>query len=219
MRCIHQNVKISLLANTTFYGRQRTTLRSNLHIYRFYILRRDVIWWNLNLTLRLPFKVCQTLNLFALKSSAPFLVRQRHFARSCTTVPRTKSNENECSFFPELYLPFRSRRKLQIFNFWASSWDYGTYHIGDQRRLRRACASAHSRLSLRCSHTWTMEVDEGSDQKIWHLAPLDGSTCAFKEWFGERKVPQSHELAHFIYIHLDGIPVRSSCAAQARCLL
>ena len=24
---------------------------------------------------------------------------------------------------------------------WASSWDYGTYHIGDQRRLRRACAS------------------------------------------------------------------------------
>ena len=25
---------------------------------------------------------------------------------------------------------------------WASSWDYGTYHIGDQRRLRRACATA-----------------------------------------------------------------------------
>ena len=28
---------------------------------------------------------------------------------------------------------------------WASSWEYGTYHIGDQRRLRRACASAQSR--------------------------------------------------------------------------
>ena len=27
---------------------------------------------------------------------------------------------------------------------WASSWDYGTYHIGDQRRLRRAFASAQS---------------------------------------------------------------------------
>ena len=50
---------------------------------------------------------------------------------------------------------------------WASSWDYGTYHIGDQRRLRRACASAQSRLSLRCSHTWSMEVDEGSDQKSY----------------------------------------------------
>ena len=48
---------------------------------------------------------------------------------------------------------------------WASSWDYDTYRIGDQRRLRWACASAQSHQSLRCSHTWTMEVDEGSDQK------------------------------------------------------
>ena len=48
---------------------------------------------------------------------------------------------------------------------WASSWDYDTYHIGDQRRFRRACASAQSRQSLRCSHTRSMEVDEGSSQK------------------------------------------------------
>ena len=41
--------------------------------------------------------------------------------------------------------------------------------MGDQRRLRRACASAQSRQSLRCSHTWSMEVDEESDKKsdIW----------------------------------------------------
>ena len=48
---------------------------------------------------------------------------------------------------------------------WASSWDYGTYHIGDQWRLRWACASAQSRQSLRCSHTWSMEVNKGSNQK------------------------------------------------------
>ena len=48
---------------------------------------------------------------------------------------------------------------------WASSWDYGTYHIGNQWRLRRACASAQTCQSLCCSHTWGMEVDEGSDQK------------------------------------------------------
>ena len=42
---------------------------------------------------------------------------------------------------------------------------YGTYHKGDQRRLRRACAYAQSRHSLRCSHIWSMEVDEGSNQK------------------------------------------------------
>ena len=37
--------------------------------------------------------------------------------------------------------------------------------IGNQRRLRGACASAQSRQSLRYWHTWNMEVDEGSDQK------------------------------------------------------
>ena len=36
---------------------------------------------------------------------------------------------------------------------WASSWDYGSYHIGDQQMLRRACASTQSRQTLRCSHT------------------------------------------------------------------
>ena len=44
------------------------------------------------------------------------------------------------------------------------SLDYSTYHIGNQRRLRGACASAQSRQSLRCFHTWSMEVDEGSNQ-------------------------------------------------------
>ena len=48
---------------------------------------------------------------------------------------------------------------------WASSWDYGTYHIGDQRRLRLACTSTQSRQSLRCSHIWSMEVDEWSNKK------------------------------------------------------
>ena len=35
------------------------------------------------------------------------------------------------------------------------------YCIGDQWRLRRACAFAQSRQSLRCLHTWTMEVKKG----------------------------------------------------------
>ena len=38
--------------------------------------------------------------------------------------------------------------------------DDGTYHIGNQRRLRQDCLR-----SLRCSHTWSVAVDEGSDQK------------------------------------------------------
>ena len=39
------------------------------------------------------------------------------------------------------------------------------YHIGDQWRLGRACASTQSRQSLRCSHTWSMEVDESPTKK------------------------------------------------------
>ena len=42
-----------------------------------------------------------------------------------------------------------NNRMLHILIKWASSWDYGTYHIGDQQRLRRACAFAPSRQSLR----------------------------------------------------------------------
>ena len=35
-----------------------------------------------------------------------------------------------------------------------------------QRMLRRACSSTQSHQSLRFSHTWSMEVDEGPDQKL-----------------------------------------------------
>ena len=83
----------------------------------------------------------------------------------------------------------------------ASLWDYGTYHIGDQWRLRRACASAQSRQSLCCLHTWLIDccftarqpkeaiscriahMKYGSRRMVWpkirHLAPLDDCACSF----------------------------------------
>ena len=71
---------------------------------------------------------------------------------------------------------------------WASSWDYGTYHIGDQRRLGQACAPTQSRQSLCCSHTFGSR--QSVQPKIRHLAPLDGCPCAFEEWvYRRRKVP------------------------------
>ena len=45
-----------------------------------------------------------------------------------------------------------------------SSCDYGTYHIGDQRRLRPS---------------WSMEVDEGSGQTKWALMVLMPSLAVF----------------------------------------
>ena len=59
---------------------------------------------------------------------------------------------------------------------WASSWDYGTYHIGHQRRLLFAHMNDGSK--------WRVQPN------IRHLAPLDGCTCIFEEWvYGGWKVP------------------------------
>ena len=49
---------------------------------------------------------------------------------------------------------------------WACTRDIGTYHIREERRLRRDCASAQSRQSLRFSHTQSMKVEEDSDQNL-----------------------------------------------------
>ena len=79
---------------------------------------------------------------------------------------------------------------LLLVAIWASSWDYGTYHIGDQhpRSLARAFAvRTHIKYGSRRRFR----------SKIRHLAPPDGCACAFEEWVeGGRKVPKSHELAH-----------------------
>ena len=88
---------------------------------------------------------------------------------------------------------------VEIVNIWASSWDYGTYYIGDQRRLRRACASAQSRQSLRCSHTWSMEVDKGSNQKSdikphWKAAHgLWRMSLRIISWDGSFKINSWHD--------------------------
>ena len=56
---------------------------------------------------------------------------------------------------------------FRIFMVVLKTWDYGTYHIADQRRLRRACASAQSHQCLRSSHTWSMEVDESFEKWVY----------------------------------------------------
>ena len=70
---------------------------------------------------------------------------------------------------------------------WASSGDYDTYNIGDQRRLRHICAvSPEPSLFAHMKYGSRRRVRP----KIRHLAPLDGCTCAFEEWvYGGRKEP------------------------------
>ena len=48
---------------------------------------------------------------------------------------------------------------------WAASSEFGTYRLCEQRRFRRACASAQSRQNLRCSLIQTVSQGEPSDRK------------------------------------------------------
>ena len=47
----------------------------------------------------------------------------------------------------------------------ATSSEFGTYRLCEQRRFRRACASAQSRQNLRCSLIQAVSQEEHSDRK------------------------------------------------------
>ena len=47
---------------------------------------------------------------------------------------------------------------------WAASSEFGTYRLCEQRRFRRACASAQSRQNLRCSLIQAVCQEEPSDR-------------------------------------------------------
>ena len=48
---------------------------------------------------------------------------------------------------------------------WAASSEFGAYRLCEQRRFRRACASAQSRQNLRCSLIQALSQEEPSDRK------------------------------------------------------
>ena len=48
---------------------------------------------------------------------------------------------------------------------WAASSEFGTYRLCEQRRFRRACASAQSLQNLRCLLIQALSQEERSDRK------------------------------------------------------
>ena len=82
----------------------------------------------------------------------------------------------------------RYYRKRNVFNFicerqlpvWTASSEFGTYRLCEQRRFRRACASAQSRQNLRCSLIQAVSQRGTFRQKARSLAPLNGWACAVK---------------------------------------
>ena len=47
-----------------------------------------------------------------------------------------------------------------LFDIWTAPSEFGTYRICEQRRFRRACASAQSRQNLRCSLIQAVSQEE-----------------------------------------------------------
>ena len=54
---------------------------------------------------------------------------------------------------------------LLIIIIWAAPSEFGTYRLCEQRRFRRACASAQSRQNLRCSLIQAVSQEEPSGRK------------------------------------------------------
>ena len=53
----------------------------------------------------------------------------------------------------------------EVIEIWAAPSEFGTYRLCEQRRFRRACASAQSRQNLRCSLIQVVNQEEPSDRK------------------------------------------------------
>ena len=69
------------------------------------------------------------------------------------------------------YQVIRSTRSRQaplskaLYIIWTASSEFGTYRLCEQRRFRRACASAQSRQNLRCSLIQAVSQVEPSERK------------------------------------------------------
>ena len=86
---------------------------------------------------------------------------------------------------------------------WTASSEFGTYRLCEQRRFRRACASAQSRQNLRCSLIQAVSQEEPSNRKpdpwpLWmagHAQLI--KTCR------DRMLEDTNSLdgAHLVYEH------------------
>ena len=77
-------------------------------------------------------------------------------------------NEESVLRVPKCISIFAVSRKEFI---WTASSEFGTYRLCEQRRFRRACASAQSCQNLRCSLIQAVSQEEPSDRKpaLWPL--------------------------------------------------
>ena len=87
--------------------------------------------------------------------------RKRFVCDRCIFDPGRKIR----SQFYCLYKAFLSLKRSGRSFTWAAPSEFGTYRLCEQRRFRRACASAQSRQNLRCSLIQAVSQEEPSDRK------------------------------------------------------
>ena len=79
---------------------------------------------------------------------------------------------------------------------WAASSKFGTYCLCEQRRFKRACASAQYRQNLCCSL-----IQAVSQEKARSLVPLNGWACAVKICHdGMLEDTDSLDVPHIMYL-------------------
>ena len=74
------------------------------------------------------------------------------------------NGNNLTTIRPYAFASLKTIRATEIY-IWAASSEFGTYRLCEQRRFRRACASAQSRQNLRCSLIQAVSQEEPSDRK------------------------------------------------------
>ena len=72
---------------------------------------------------------------------------------------RVKNKQQPKWLTPEIMDAMKTRDR------WTETSEFGTYSLCEQRRFRRACASAQSRQNLRCSLIQAVSQEEPSDRK------------------------------------------------------
>ena len=98
---------------------------------------------------------------------------------------------------------------------WTASSEFGTYRICEQRRFRRACASAQSRQNLRCSLIQAVSEEEPSDRKpdpLW-MAGHAQLKCVMTECSKTQirltrlicEFYQFHEISHLRWVEIKDV--------------
>ena len=74
-----------------------------------------------------------------------------------------KPQHNQPTLFHFWIMQYGTDKTMKVN--WAASSELGTYRLCEQRRFRRACASAQSCQNLRCSLIQALSQEEPSDRK------------------------------------------------------